>query len=84
MDDTVTVNMGEAKTRLSQLVDMAERGREVVIARNGTPAVRLTPISPRRPNFGFAPCNCSGDAILEPMSEEELSLWYDGPVFPED
>jgi len=85
MSDTVTVNMGEAKTRLSQLVDMAERGSDVVIARNGTPAVRLTPIEVRRPNFGFAPRDFSSNTdYLEPMSEEELSLWYDGPVFPED
>lgn len=35
------VNMHEAKTRLSALVEKAERGEEVVIARNGKPAVRL-------------------------------------------
>lgn len=36
--------MHEAKTKLSQLVERAERGEEIVITRNGTPAVRLTPI----------------------------------------
>ncbi len=35
--------MHEAKTKLSQLVERAERGEEIVITRNGTPAVRLTP-----------------------------------------
>jgi prevent-host-death family protein len=42
------VNMHEAKTRLSQLVDAVESGREseVVIARNGKPAARLVPIAP--------------------------------------
>jgi prevent-host-death family protein len=41
------VNMHEAKTRLSQLVDAVESGREseVVIARNGKPAARLVPIA---------------------------------------
>jgi hypothetical protein len=24
------------------------------------------------------------DDFNEPMSEEELALWYDGPIFPED
>ncbi len=38
------VGMHEAKTTLSQLVDRAERGEEIVITRNGTPAVRLTPL----------------------------------------
>ena len=36
--------MHEAKTKLSQLVERAERGEEIVITRNGKPAVRLTPI----------------------------------------
>lgn len=36
--------MHEAKTRLSQLVQRAESGEEIVIARNGTPAVRLVPV----------------------------------------
>jgi prevent-host-death family protein len=39
------VGMHEAKTRLSQLVERAEAGEEVVIARNGTPVVRLVPIA---------------------------------------
>lgn len=40
------VNMLEAKTHLSKLVDRIERGqdREIVIARNGRPAARLVPI----------------------------------------
>ena len=25
-----------------------------------------------------------GDTLLEPMSEEELALWYDGPIFPDE
>jgi len=37
--------MHEAKTTLSQLVERAESGEEIVIARNGTPVVRLVPIA---------------------------------------
>jgi prevent-host-death family protein len=36
--------MHEAKTRLSQLVERAEHGEDIVITRNGAPVVRLTPI----------------------------------------
>lgn len=36
--------MHEAKTKLSQLVERAERGEEIVITRNGKPAVKLTPV----------------------------------------
>ena len=39
--------MHEAKTTLSQLVERAERGEEIVITRNGTPVVRLTPVAKR-------------------------------------
>jgi prevent-host-death family protein len=39
------VNMHEAKTRLSELVAAAERGEEVLIARNGRPAVRLVAVT---------------------------------------
>ena len=44
------VNMHDAKSRLSALVDAVESGREaeIVIARNGKPAARLVPIAPRR------------------------------------
>lgn len=36
-----TVNMHDAKSQLSKLVEAAERGETVIIARNGKPAVRL-------------------------------------------
>jgi prevent-host-death family protein len=42
------VNMLEAKSSLSRLVDAVESGREpeIVIARNGRPAARLVAIAP--------------------------------------
>ena len=39
------VDMRDAKTRLSELVTAAEAGEDVVIARGGTPAVRLVAIA---------------------------------------
>lgn len=46
-----TVNMLEAKTQLSKLVEAVESGAksEVIIARNGKPAARLVPLdAPKR------------------------------------
>ena len=46
-----TVNMLEAKTSLSKLVEAVENGseEEIIIARNGKPAARLVPIgAPKR------------------------------------
>lgn len=37
--------MHEAKTQLSRLVERAEAGEDIVIQRNGKPAVRLIPIA---------------------------------------
>jgi antitoxin (DNA-binding transcriptional repressor) of toxin-antitoxin stability system len=52
------VNMLEAKSSLSRLVDALERGveSEIVIARNGKPAARLMPIEPPAagPRLGVA------------------------------
>jgi len=39
------VNMHEAKTTLSRLVERALAGEEVIIARNGKPLVRLVPVA---------------------------------------
>jgi prevent-host-death family protein len=39
------VGMHEAKTKLSQLVERAEAGEEIVIARNGKPVARLVPVA---------------------------------------
>jgi prevent-host-death family protein len=48
------VNVAEAKARLSELIDAALRGEEVVIARRNEPLVRLAVIKKggRRPRFG--------------------------------
>jgi prevent-host-death family protein len=48
-----SVNIHEAKTHLSRLVERVEAGEEVVIARAGRPVARLVPFrgrtTPRRP-----------------------------------
>ncbi len=50
---TTQVNLAEAKAKLSDLVDRAANGEDIVIARAGRPRVRLVPVKertePRRP-----------------------------------
>ena len=62
---TIHVNIGEAKTRLSELVAAALRGEEVIVQRDGQPKVRLVALpeaealerealaAKRRAAFGF-------------------------------
>ena len=41
-----TVNVGDAKARLSHLIARAEAGEDVIIARDGVPAARIVPLEP--------------------------------------
>lgn len=44
-----TVNVHEAKTQLSRLLDRAHAGEEIVIAKSGEPYARLVPLDIRKP-----------------------------------
>lgn len=48
------VNIHEAKTQLSRLIQRALAGEEVTIAKAGKPLVRLTPVEKRKPILGSA------------------------------
>jgi prevent-host-death family protein len=47
------VNIFEAKTQLSKLVELAEHGQDVVIARAGKPVARLTSLKPEKKPIVF-------------------------------
>ena len=44
-----TVNIHQAKTQLSRLVERASAGEEIIIARAGKPVARLAPLERRAP-----------------------------------
>lgn len=48
-----TVDIHDAKTRLSQLVDKAASGEDVVVSRNGKPLVRITRLEGPKQRIGF-------------------------------
>lgn len=72
------VNMHQAKSSLSRLVERALSGEDVVIARNGKPLVKLVPVpqerKPRVPGRYKGQIWIAPDCF-DPMSEEELALW---------
>jgi prevent-host-death family protein len=45
------VNIHEAKTRFSMLIEKALAGEEVIVARNGTLVVRVVPIEQKLPHW---------------------------------
>ena len=67
-----TVNLYEAKTHLSTLVEAAERGEEIIIAKNGVAKARLAPIGPfkraRKPS-GLLRISYIADDFDEPDAE---------------
>jgi prevent-host-death family protein len=61
--------MHEAKTHLSQLVERALAGEEIVVARRGKPAVRLTPVEPAPDRAALFGCMAGEIEFLEGYDE---------------
>jgi prevent-host-death family protein len=84
------VNMLEAKTHLSRLVEAVESGaeKEIIIARNGKPAARLVPVEekPKKVRLGLARGKYPPISLEEfnALDEEIAKLFNEGPLFPEE
>lgn len=70
------VNVHQAKTTLSQLLQDVERGEEVVIARAGTPIARLVAWSPP-PHRVAAPGAMRGQIGMADEFDEPLDALFD-------
>jgi prevent-host-death family protein len=71
---TAQFNVAEAKAKLSELLNRALAGEEIVIARAGEPMVRLTPLK-RKVRHGrgvWRHWKIPDDVFLEPMDPEDL------------
>jgi prevent-host-death family protein len=75
-----TVNLYEAKTHLSELVERAARGEEVVIAKAGEPKARLVPLA--RPVKHRKPGDWKGRVVISPDFDaplpEEILAAFEG------
>lgn len=96
---TIHVNIGEAKTRLSQLIAAALRGEEVILNKAGRPVARLVPEkeamelerealkAQREAWFGSGAGKMmpgAGDLFLEPTyTDEEWEAIENAPIAPE-
>ncbi len=86
-----TYTVHQAKTNLSKLIEQAERGEDVVIARGDKPAVKLVPVQEAPPKKTGRRPGAYKDELPEfpdsfffdPLPEEELQLWEGGsPTCP--
>ena len=58
-----SVNVAEAKARLSELMSRAEAGEDIRITRRGRPAVRLVPDQPRKKPFNWEALKAFTDSL---------------------
>ncbi len=74
----VTVNIHEAKTQLSRLVDRAAKGEPFVIAKAGKPLVKVAaldaPAAPQR--LGFLRGEIAVPADFDRMGESEIAALF--------
>jgi len=75
-----TVNIYDAKTRLSQLVDKAAAGEDVVVSRNGRPLVRITRLAnpKRRIKFGVLKGRVSVSADFDAPLPDDVVASFEG------
>lgn len=73
---SIIVNVHEAKTQFSRLLERAHAGQEIILAKAGKPYARLMPLAPtevkRRPG---RLAGRVGDAFFEPLPDTELDAW---------
>jgi prevent-host-death family protein len=82
------VNMHEAKTHLSRLVDEVAAGQEIIIARSGKPVARLVPVKDDAPKprrvFGQMKDKIWIADDFDETPEELIDLFENGPIFPDE
>ncbi len=79
------VNIHEAKTTLSRLVEAAERGEEILLARAGRPVARLVPLraeSRVRLGLGKGIVGRVSPAFDRPLSQRELRRLFGADTDP--
>jgi prevent-host-death family protein len=86
-EDLESVNMHEAKTHLSKLVERVEGGEEIVISRAGKPAAKLVPIPQAKPGKrklgGWeGKFEMPSDEEWEEMDKEIEQLFEESEIFP--
>ena len=70
----VQINIHQAKTQLSRLLELVEQGETVVIARHGKPVAEIVPARHEGLPFGIAqgePIVLPGDAWWQPLTNEQ-------------
>ncbi|WP_349827542.1 type II toxin-antitoxin system Phd/YefM family antitoxin [Brevibacterium litoralis] len=73
----IQVNMHEAKSQLSKLVEQVLAGEQVTIARAGSPVVDLVPHQDTKVTFGFLKDFQYDPEIFDGTAPEIQAMFYD-------
>ncbi|MBA2934243.1 type II toxin-antitoxin system Phd/YefM family antitoxin [Sphingomonas sp. CGMCC 1.13654] len=73
-----TVNMHDAKTHLSRLVDLASKGEAFVIAKAGKPMVKVVPICAGAARIGFLAGKIKVPDDFDHMENKEIDGLFGG------
>jgi len=74
-----TVNIHEAKTHLSRLLEAVAAGEEIIIAKAGKPIAKLVPIEkPKRKPGTLKGTFIIDDAFFEPLPDDALDVMENG------
>ncbi len=75
---TTTVNVYQAKTQLSQLIDRALNGEKIILARRGKPLIELSPLQtkPKKRELGFLDFGPVGEDFDQRCMEQLDIEWF--------
>lgn len=73
---TISVNIHEAKTHLSRLLDRVSKGERVIIAKAGVPVADLIPHRPKRVRIGGLKGRIRYPADFGEVDEEIMAMFY--------
>jgi prevent-host-death family protein len=71
----IIINIHEAKTQLSRLLDQVRAGEEIILAKSGKPYARLMPLAEEQPRSPGLASGWVDDAFFEPLPDSELEAW---------
>ena len=79
------VNMHEAKSQLSKLIELAKKGEDVVIAKNGHPEARLIAFEPEGKDWwGMDAGKIWIAEDFDDLPDDILELMSDPKIFPDE
>lgn len=74
------VNVHDAKTQFSKLLEQAHAGQEIILAKAGKPYARMVPLEPVAPKRVRGRLKGIDDsAFFDALPDAEINAWEGGP-----